>query len=881
MKTVYVHFSNHFDLVWRRCWERAYRYQDGQYASYRRVEELCLLRNLELAENDNGAYVVEQTLTMRAFLETHPDALARLQRLYAQGLFEMCGAGEAIIDVNMCAFETMCRNLASGVRYCHDVLGMPPLLANHGDGFGSSAQFPQVIRQCGFPGINGLSYSQPDNLYWRGLDGSTVLVWKGAPGHGYFYDHCYHEPCRACGGTGCPACGGTGFDMPQNFYPPFTPVPPEKLTGEVAQYNVCSEEMLPPENFSAHLRQWEKDNPGVRYVWGTPRQFQPLWASLAAAVDHAPADTLASRVENNPVQTGCYVSRIRVKQLARQAEETFYGWETAVALSRPQALDRRAWEQLFLELPLFFFHDAVTGTHQDEAYAELLDRMQAMPRTTVRLGCQALGSAAIPAGAGGDVAVFSPNLATAALRVPLPETINGPVQRVAVTAAGQRFPVVPAWHADCPAVPLPQGRMIVPVGPTARTRPAAAPCFLEAAGLEPLAWTQLRLEPACPPRALPDRELRNPQLTVALGEHGVTTIRELSTGATVRADTDFQLGELLLEEDEGDPWGTRKKSAFRHGLAPFTRFLGATQFDGYQEAYYCGVYEPNLRFGREADPAVFALEWYTTVRLLGQARRVDFSHEVFWKTANRRLRVVFPVQAAVDTAWYSIPGGWLERPRYEQTETALWSPNGDWPALHFVAARPTADSATGWAAVNYGTPSCRVEDGRILVSLLRSPGFGHCLERYGQDYPMPTSGIRDPGWHHFTFSLLPHTGASDMPRLALQAGALNKRPTALPCAPDTRLPDVPFRIAGDGIELVAAKTPFGTDLPAGTRVLRLLNLRSADTVAVLTPRPGALGRAGVSLLTETGLVEISPDASTGWRLAFRPFEVKTVMLFPV
>ena len=200
MKTVYVHFSNHFDLVWRRCWDRDYVYQGGRYASYRRIEELCLLRNVELAEHGEGAYAVEQGLTMRAFLERHPEALPRLKALYEQGLFEVCGAGEAIIDVNLCSFETMCRNLASGVHYCRTVLGMPPLLANHGDGFGSSAQFPQVIRQCGLPGINGLSYSAPDNQYWRGLDGSTVLVWGGAPGRGYFFDHCYHEPCRACRG---------------------------------------------------------------------------------------------------------------------------------------------------------------------------------------------------------------------------------------------------------------------------------------------------------------------------------------------------------------------------------------------------------------------------------------------------------------------------------------------------------------------------------------------------------------------------------------------------------------------------------------------------------------------------------------------------------
>ncbi|MHB9134355.1 MAG: glycoside hydrolase family 38 N-terminal domain-containing protein [Armatimonadota bacterium] len=877
MKTVYVMFGNHFDLLWRRCWERDYVYQGMRFASYARVEELILNKAIDLAEQGEGAYGVEEALTMRAYLKKHPDALPRVQALYEQGLFEMYGAGEAIIDVNMCSFETMVRNMASGTYYCREVLGMPPLLANHGDGFGSSAQFPQVMRECGYPGISGLSYCYPDNRYWRGLDGSTVLVGAGAPGRGYFYDHCYHEPCRVCKGMtpeSCEACQGMGIDLPQNFYPPFEPVTDEMLKDGVASYSITSEEMLPPENFSAQMRAWEAEQPGVRYIWGTGRNYAHLWKTAVDNADNPPTDQIASRVENNPVQTGCLVSRIRIKQMARRSEAAFYGWEKALALTALGKLDRARWEEFFLELPLAFFHDSITGTHQDEAYAELMDRMGGMIRGVEEESARVLGC-----GLNTDwqtaeqpLWVFNPNAQAAPVRVPLPvKEWRQAGCYVAVAGDGRRFPIVMDIHAHSPNAPEQVMRSINATGPDARTRPATGTAFIETDGLVPLAWTPLRIEPAAAPTALDGDLLQNDYITVKLGEHGVESVTDIATNAEIHADL-MTIGEVLLEEDEGDPWGTRKFSAFRREMREYTRLLGTMRFDGYQEAYYFGRYEPSLRFGREQDPAVFALDWYVTVRLLDNAKRVDFQYEIFWKSSNRRVRVAFPTQADTDTGWYSIPGGMLPRERYEQTETCLWSPNGDWPALYYVASQPV--NGAGWAVMNYGTPAARIEDGRLLVSLLRSPGFGHCLERYAQDYPMPTSGIRDNGWHHFTLSLQPFAGEAELPNLSLAASALNQAPPSL-LAPATAFSSQPgLRIEGDGVELTCVKPLFDQG-QTSAQVIRLINLTPAENrVSVALENTAsvqecnALEQPERSLLVEGGRC----------MLTLKPFETKTLCI---
>jgi len=871
MTTIYVTFSNHFDLVWRRGWERATDYLGARYPGYRRIEELLLLKHLALAEAGEGAYQVEQALTLRAFLQTHPDALPRLRALYARGLFEVMGAGEAIIDGTMCQCETMIRNMASGVRYCRDILGMPPLQANHGDGFGSSAQFPQVIRGCGFRSIPGLSYSKPDNRYWRGLDGSTIYVGGGgAPGRGYFFDHDYHEACRVCRGVasaGCDACEGTGLDLPQNTYPPFEPVDPTQLSGEIGAYTICSEEMFPPEGFSATLRGWEAAQPDVRYVWGTSRNYAHLWAEAEALADDPPAGLLSSRVENNPCQTGCLVSRIRVKQRARRCEGVFYGWESALALSGI-ALDPSVWEPLFLELPLFFFHDAVTGTHQDDAYLELMARMAALDASTEAAALAALGAgvASPAAWADGARALWTFPLSARPVRVPLPVTRWRDAEpRVAVAADGRRFPIVPTLHRFSPAMPTHAWRPVAATGPTARTRPEAATAYLETDGLTPLAWSALRVEPAAVPTPLEGAVLENAALRVGCDEHGIVSVTDTATGTVAAADA-LRLGELLVEEDEGDPWGTRKISSFRRALGAYTYFLGALRFDGYQEAYFGGRFEPSLPFGREGDPNIFSLDWYVTVRLLDHACRVDVQYELYWKAVNRRIRAAFPTGAASDAGLYGIPGGWLTRARYEQTETFLWAPNGDWPALHWFGTPPSpppprGEGRPGWAVVNYGTPAARIEDGRLLVSLLRAPGFGHCLERYAQDYPMPTGGIRDGGWHHFTVSVMPFT---DPAAMALAAAALNARP---PSVLSGECPAAPaLRVEGDGIEVLAAKSPFSGE----GLILRLLNQRDTETTATLHLPAGA--RVYDCTMLEDARAEI------GTAVAMRAFAMKTLLI---
>ena len=761
---VVVWYRNHFDLIWRRGWLRPYEYMGGLWRPYADVEEACIDRCLRLAEEEGAAFLVEQTLTLREYLRRRPEAGAALRRLAGEGRFGLLGAGEAIVDTNMCHAETMVRNLASGLEWGEALLGVPALCANVTDAFGTSAQLPQVIRGCGLRAIESLSYSYPDAPYWRGLDGSTVFVVPEMPGRGFFYDHCYHEPCRVCSGHGavagapCADCEGTGLDLPQNWYPAREPV---ETDAPWAIYALTSEEMLPDPEMVAEVAGYNAAQSRYRYEWGTPDRYWPeLFAEKAAAADAAPPDQISSRVENNPTQTGCLVTRSRIKRAARAAEGAFFTAEALVSLAEMRGVGASdaALEEAWLLLPLLFFHDAITGTHNDPALRELLDYAARVEEISAAAVGSVTAPQPVPVGEAFTVAVGQAHgwEGDQVVSVELPAEASGGYS--VTDLAGNTMPV----YAD-PTYTEPPVERLCPVGPDRRDSRTPHLTFL-AQGVPAGGWKSFRVTPAGPDTGEtpvpPGAE--NERLRLTWDDHGVTLLEDVRLGQAIGRAGDLRLGEIILEEDIGDPWGTRDlERRARRPLARDTRLLGARRRGAVQEVFFAGRLS-NRTFGREEIPRVFGLWWYQTWRLYDGLPRVDVDLEIFWRGLDHRLRLVFPSGGRDDSGWYSVPGGVLERPRYEMTESCLWSPNGDWPAVYFAATKPEGNRP-GLAAINTGTPSARIENGAIMYSLLRGVADPFCLGRYAQDYPMPTAELMDGGYHRYQFALMsvPHDPVCD------------------------------------------------------------------------------------------------------------------------
>ena len=834
---VYSFLRNHFDLVWRRCWQRPYEHEGRIYQPYAHVQRLITDRMLDMAESKGAVVELEQGLSLRDYLANRPGARNRLRRLASDGRFQMLACGEAILDSNQCCMETLVRNLASGQILAADVTGQMPSVAGRFDSFGSSAQLPQIHRQCGIKWVTGFSYAVPQGKYWRGLDGSVVCVIADQfPGAHQFLDHCYHEPCPRCGGKGCRACEATGIDLPANVYPPrqLESAPPE---APFLVYWVQSEEMLPDPSFPDELR--KQLPPGYSAEWGG---LHAIARHLADEIEAAgPGVDVDPRLEFNPVQTGTYVTRMRVKSAARKAERFFYTAEAACMLATlgKSVAVNRVLRNAWLEIPLLFFHDSITGTHIDPAQQELLDTAASVRR--------AAGKALVAASLSNGASVRPFGLADAQWQ---DAVIGDPAVTTATSGAcvSPVYSVVDEDLADSPRL------RALRTGSRCRDRKLIERRVLVQRGK---VWRLGTKRAAA--RALPEKgEVQTPHFKVSYDTHGLLSIRDKSTGALLSGGKFGRPNSLLLEFDEGDPWGTRGSDRRRTALDSETNsfFLGARRTGPLVEIVHGGTFEPNNRFGREADPSVFGLEWTKTVRLHDESGIISFSTEIYWKSANRRIRVVFPGRPGKDNATYGIPGGYLERQRYEQTDRFLWSPDGNWPALDFFA-RTDANPAP--ALLNKGAVGARVEDGAMMISLLRSPAFGHCLERYAQDYALPYAGVRDSGYHLVEYGLTACRGASDVPRVAREARAWNER--ALLCPSNVALPAI--KTGHPALEAIALKPRFKC---AGA-VLRVLNNSNAAVC-------GAVGIDRCRLVPCSPL-EVPVD-DPGDR--FGPFEFRTYLV---
>jgi len=631
--------------------------------------------------------------------------------------------------------------------------------------------------------------------------------------------------------------------------------------GEFSVYSVRSEEMLPDPELPAQVERFNAMESPSRMAWGTLDDLVPYFQQELDGVNAPPEEKVASEVEWNPTQTGTLVTRARLKHLARKAERTYYSAERYFALRGLEGLEPPcdALESIWLGLPLLFFHDVITGTLCDPAATEmeeLASEMVNRVRTFVKNPLFHPNTGREP-----GFSLFNPDTSGFPVEVEVPDEFT---QAQPIRDKGKTLAVYPqvrretfnvrnlrALHADSTVRPKLQRLATVP-----------DPCPLAVESLH-CGDREVTLE------ALPEatRNACNRFFNIEWDNDGLISIRDLTSRKAISTQSHIRPNALILEEDTGDPWGTRSFQRERTEIYHNTKLAGAWQGKGFIELSFAGTFLENQEFAKEVDPNVFGLEWTQTVRLVDNSPRIDFVTEIYWKSVNRRIRVAFPTPTQSDVGWYGIPCGYIRRPRYEMTDNRLYSPNGDWPALDFFATSP--GTVPGLVLMNRGAVSARLEDGVMLLSLLRSPGFGSCLERYAQDYALPHTGIRDPGYHCFEYAVAALNSEADLPSAAAHAQAYNARPLCLPGGAD-KLPGI--TVNPPQIEVLALKPAFeGQGI-----ILRLLNNGDTCVNAELELPEAALKAECCNLIEERqSSMEIQQNRL---RIALRPWEIMTIRL---
>lgn len=746
---VYLVQHNHFDPIWRRGWERSFDYRGKRYRPYAELEEHFFNTWLENARS--GATLSEgQAVVFRKFLERNPGRLDELKQLVKDGIIELTAAGETVADTNMPSGETLLRNLVLGQLWFEETFGVIPSGGWLEDAFGQSAQIPQIFRGCECDMVHRLSYKRVPGSVWKGLDGTPIFtgVEPGGGGSG----HCIKiPPCPVCSGFGCKECRQTGLDLPK------VSIPDADIENALCQDFSSSpfwllafggEEAAPNPRLPEIVKRVSART-GVKMSWGG---FNDIALYHADGISRMKAGDFeaSDQVEANPVSTGCYVSRIRIKQEFRRIENLLNVAErwAAVAYLRGEPYPEEELLQAWRSLLFVAFHDAITSTHIDQAYYEILDMLEQAEHEAGHVLEDALEflSSGIEGEPGATLAIFNADSWTRSDPVSIrlegvsgvPRLTGPNGEELAVLDCSAEGEMVDVTFAPPPVPAL--GFAVVSIDPDAA----------------PIDTGEITDAPG---------EISNEFIRIVCSDKGVESVVDLQTGKPALRAGDFRVGELILEEDIGHPWGTMSAPSFREGLSRFTKRITVRKAAGCQEITLIGQYQGS-------DDGTRVLTWRQSIKLYAGVPRIDFHTSVDWDTAQRRIRMAFPTGIATSQATYSVPYGALERSAYEPDMNQLPSTNGDWPAINWVDVYDS-QAGRGVALVNLGTPAHTVENGLLLVSLLRSPTDRWCLNE-PEYYDCPDfDGARDAGMHEFSHTLIPHQGDYVQARIERRAREIN------------------------------------------------------------------------------------------------------------
>ena len=880
---LYLSINNHFDPTWRRCWDKRFEFKGQTFVSYADLEEYYLLDNLALAEaHAEYKFEAEFSLVVQKFFERQPERLEELRRLGHAGRFAVTGGGQVIVDANLITGESLVRNYLVGLLWVEQTLGQSTHIGVRNDGFGNSAQLPQILRGVELDWATGMSYSPALGRYWRGLDGSTILV-KTLPEAGEGGGVWKYVPCPACHGTGtgaaagasCAACNGRGIQVG-----PLCALPGEiePLAFEpygAAWIKLGPEELLP----NPALIDWAKAHQGEYDVrFALEQDLSVHLRHLLDRVDTPPEDELHPGVELNPNNTGVYVTRIRTKQTARRQEHALLSVEWLHALAAAggyahpaghvhmagnmyppgHAYPSTQLERIWKDLLFTMFHDAITATHVDPSYTEIQEMWARIDSATaalcedalVRLAHLSRNTPEEP----GALTLLNPGGSGAAQIC----TLNAPVGDWQVLdESGQELPISAQR-------PRESGGMALDVT-------AAVPAY---------GARRLRIVPAAGPAPaavrMDEPMIENERFRVRADEHGMlevydralrrailTTDEGTPAGGSPHAAA-YRPGELILEHDEGSPWATLHPDQTRTPLAASTRLLEVWSHPAYQRMVF--AIDAPFRAGFVADGFSARME----VTLYAQVERVDFHLDVHWNTYNHRLRAAFPI-AFNGRHLYEIPYGVLERSPY--APNFHWAgAAGDWPAIHWAGVEG-ADPLCGVAVFNRGIPSYQIEAGRdgagdtLLLSLLRSPAVPTYLHEPSYYTMTEFDGMRDAGQHSFDFALAACAGSFAGSSAVLDAESYNRGLIVGYGALD--LPAMPELIS-DCARIAAHKWAETGD----ALVLRLAEFRGIGGDAQVSIPSWARSVSQVNLLERQAT---SPAVLDGLvHLSLRPWEIATL-----
>ena len=664
----------------------------------------------------------EGGIIYRWMKEYYPLHYARLQKYIDEGRWHISGASWNANDPNMPSAESFIRNILQGQELYKREFGVRSTDIFLPDCFGFGYTLPSLAAHCGLIGFSTqkLSWRKhdffPDAPYhkknpfswgvWYGIDGQSLMAAFDTGGY------TAELPADAGYNKDFIRRASNGFDNTAMRY---------YSGGHLHGTTNCG----------------DKGNSGTVT---TARRMAEAMADLDAPVQliSATSDQLfldyMDRRDELPTYDGellmdvhaggCYTSQGAMKYYNRRNEELLGAAERAAVAADwlgAKPYDRAKLNEVWQRVLWHQFHDDLTGTSIADAYRyswndELISLQQATEVMTAAVG--ALSHSLDTRVKGTPVVVYNP------VTYDLRDLVEAEVPLDA--------------RAKGVAVYAPSGRR---VAAQILSREGDRARILFAADVKAAGYAVYDVRPAS--GVAKSSALKASERTL---ENRIYRV-ELDANGDIRSIRDKRAGRELVAEGkafrmavfEGNPsnrypaWEIMKETMDKPGrpIDGDVRISIAEQ----------GPVRATLKVERSYGPSKFVQ--YVSLTDGGDDDRIDVRNTVDWSSRDVLLKAEFPCAVANAKAAYDLGLGFIERGN--NTETAYEVPAQKWVDL------TDADGSYGVTILNdckYGWD--KPADNTLRLTLLHTPSTE---KRYAHQRTL------DHGVHHYTYSIVGHTGA--------------------------------------------------------------------------------------------------------------------------
>lgn len=719
---------------------------------------------------------------LKKFLEKNPEYEEKVSEFIKKGQIQMPFAGNNIVDSNMVNGEGIVRNYLYGREYLKEKYNLTPYGMDRSDAFGNSAQLPQIARKFGTKWIFNIAYSEPDNLYWEGLDGSRVLTWQ-PPKVGYTGGYYKYRPCPACNGfrdKPCSLCGNRRIDL--EYMEKMRVKLPEALKdfdGDIPKRIYCGgEEILP----SDYIIEWAKKNADKYDIeFANFDDYLPYIQDLIDKTDEVGYDKIHSSREINCNNTGTFVTRINTKKTVRENENSIMGLEALAVANMlggkayPKDEIEKFWEKYFFTI----FHDSIPATHVDAGYSEIMDTAK-----EIKSEAEALKNKIISENTKSEnniVTVYNPcgSMVSAETEISVKSDKNVCVkdengEKASITEYSKNGNEIKIkFLADKLGA---FSKRVYKIEETDEEFIKNTDVIYE--------MNEFNGMPVLTNEVIKDNVsasenttvIENDNFIITAVDSGIKEIFDKKLGKAVAEESEYKVGEWILEHDEGSPWATHSPDMRRQKLSEYTHLMRVEKTADTQRLVFM------IRPGDIDGNAVMGIRITYSVILKRESDKVDFEADVFWHTQNYRLRIAIPTIGDAKH-FYEIPYGVMERKPYkhnivfESGATNWASAAGDYPAINWAGVEKEAYSL---AMFNKGTPSYQInkdskDNSVIYLSVLRSPSIGSYLYSPTEYSMTAYDGMRDCGDHHFEYAIKAYENGFDKNDAVLDGVSYNSR----------------------------------------------------------------------------------------------------------